>query len=745
MNFFQYIAPTLSMPLNQNFIDSSNLYKILKSKFIGKEAYHCAFDFCTNELEAFLKDKNKNVNSKYSIAGKLLTIKASQGLIYFDFDKAEAPQDALVDAKKLRKMFCFDEAYLCYSGNKGYHVAVPEEYFGTLEPSGKIHLIFREFSKRLKNELTTIDTGVYDQQRKFRALNSMHPKTKRFKKICDWNWSHQQCVKFCETIDENVTWFKTNHDVAESSIAIEIIDGLNQRIDSPKETSHDINLLPQIAKFRHKPCIKAMLDSDCEEGERNNTAYMLICEFRKVGMSESIALQKIIEWSNRQFSQKEKKLINKIVERVRQVYKNKKEWKDFSCKSYKDFCAKEQCSVWKTLSTYVKKQIEPNYIPVQSNKKREFIEWTDEFFKNNSVTAAYNGLVWLNGEFSDNIKIAEKMFIDNLRGYFNSEAHKRAQISAIKIIVDSYIEKKRKQRLDVIKNNIAFRHENKNVEYFLKAVTQKEPDITDCAILRHWMWLVKRKIFNLKVKDHIMLIFWGTTGSGKSEAVHKLLSPIRELTDEADVTLFGDERQYFRFVENFVINFDEFQHAKKLSMNGLKRIISSNWITYRLLGSNKKAQGPNNCSFIGSSNHSPMDILQDSTSARRYYGIETKEQCDWQTINEIDYLKMWQSIDENKESTYITDSKDIIKTRQEEIRYKDSVEEFVVLNDLIPHSKTFAKKLNAKELYAMYKDWMELQNLHRVMYSLTKFGREVRKYLEKKRRSDGFYYYVKYS
>jgi hypothetical protein len=64
-----------------------------------------------------------------------------------------------------------------YSGSKGFHLALPTSLWQP-KPAATFHKVARRFAERLA-ELAgvTIDTGVYDKVRLFRAPNSRHPKT----------------------------------------------------------------------------------------------------------------------------------------------------------------------------------------------------------------------------------------------------------------------------------------------------------------------------------------------------------------------------------------------------------------------------------------------------------------------------------------------------------------------------------------------------------------------------------------
>ena len=102
--------------------------------------------------------------------------------VWFDIDRDDIAT-ALGDTIKL--VVCIsqrwdthpDEMLLFFSGSKGFHVGIPSALWGP-EPDGAFHTTCRNLAECLATLAgVTIDTGVYDRVRLFRAPNSRHPKT----------------------------------------------------------------------------------------------------------------------------------------------------------------------------------------------------------------------------------------------------------------------------------------------------------------------------------------------------------------------------------------------------------------------------------------------------------------------------------------------------------------------------------------------------------------------------------------
>ncbi|MFM9966329.1 MAG: DNA primase, partial [Planctomycetaceae bacterium] len=103
--------------------------------------------------------------------------------VWFDIDREGDLETARRDAARLclrlieRYSLDDDGPLIFFSGSKGFHVGLPTDLW---QPSAS--LTFHRTARRLAEGLAaavqvTIDGGVYDKVRAFRAPNSRHPKT----------------------------------------------------------------------------------------------------------------------------------------------------------------------------------------------------------------------------------------------------------------------------------------------------------------------------------------------------------------------------------------------------------------------------------------------------------------------------------------------------------------------------------------------------------------------------------------
>jgi hypothetical protein len=103
--------------------------------------------------------------------------------VWFDLDAADDPQRALSETRSLAgaildryRQLDENDLLLFFSGSKGFHVGLPT--FWKPAPSLDFHHVARRFAEQIAALVrVTIDSGVYDKVRAFRAPNSRHPKT----------------------------------------------------------------------------------------------------------------------------------------------------------------------------------------------------------------------------------------------------------------------------------------------------------------------------------------------------------------------------------------------------------------------------------------------------------------------------------------------------------------------------------------------------------------------------------------
>ena len=109
--------------------------------------------------------------------------------IWFDIDNEsslnEAKNDTIQLCQTLFNRYALNENDVLsfFSGAKGFHIGLPTAVWTPL-PSLTFNRVTRRFAEQLAAQAgVTIDTGVYDKVRAFRAPNSRHPRTNLHKRF----------------------------------------------------------------------------------------------------------------------------------------------------------------------------------------------------------------------------------------------------------------------------------------------------------------------------------------------------------------------------------------------------------------------------------------------------------------------------------------------------------------------------------------------------------------------------------
>jgi hypothetical protein len=106
--------------------------------------------------------------------------------VKWDIDRDGKLDAALHDCRRLASFLADqysldpDELLIGFSGSKGFYIELPVGW--AIEPSPDANLTCRSFAERTAHHIgVTIDAGIYDRVRLFRAWNSRHAKTGRYK------------------------------------------------------------------------------------------------------------------------------------------------------------------------------------------------------------------------------------------------------------------------------------------------------------------------------------------------------------------------------------------------------------------------------------------------------------------------------------------------------------------------------------------------------------------------------------
>jgi len=758
MKWINFIAGKFARG-TEGHIFSDDLVRVASR--LENEAYHCVFDLVHSELK-HEKDTGQLTPSKiengvekglkkiYSYHAQnspgfeTLPLSFNQyegparpafGLVQFDFDHAEDPAKSHKDALGFIEWLGVPQYHLAYSGSKGFHVAVPFELFG-LDISPELPKLLHDLAAHLVDFFPTMDVKVYNANRKFRILNTRHAKTGRYKTLINKDMTLDEVIEYSSTRRDS--WYLELQVETPASSLVKAIEESRRQHEYNKAKAGSQTDQTRFEAYDGKICIQRLISDTCGEGGRNNTALIIAYDFFKTGKNKDYAVDVLSKWANSNGLPLQEAMA--IVDRAYsgQAYYN------HGCQdSLKASKCSAKCPLWKKLDP--DKRPVPVDAPkihyIESNKKTKIPagHFIEAFIIQNIIKVDLANNWMINGEQTNQAYLEDLIYCEALSRKRTVDACSKQTINAH---LNIWLESEKKMLIQDLRNHIKFGGEsNKELKRWLQAVRPGSDD-TDLAVMMHWIWQVKRKIFSLPVKNHLMPVFCGLTNTGKSVAIRKLISPLQIVSATSDLKRLADSREDFILIRSFIMFLDEMAKANLADVETIKTKITEDFIEYRKLGTNASVKGPQNCTFIGSSNYGVVDIIKDPTSARRFYELWINERCDWATINQIDYMAIWRGVDENYEPGYYEAASSEIRKRQEVIRDRDSVEEWLEDADLLPRKDGTDLKVQAWTLYDVYAQFMQRQKRDRFMVSINKFGRLMAAHCEKIRITKGVLYTI---
>lgn len=168
------------------------------------------------------------------------------------------------------------------------------------------------------------------------------------------------------------------------------------------------------------------------------------------------------------------------------------------------------------------------------------------------------------------------------------------------------------------------------------------------AVLKKFVYQVKRKLLELPIYDHLMPVVTGPQGVGKSTLIRDYFcSPVAPLMAGSDFTDISEAKN-FELWDNFVLFFDEMGKAAKTDIETIKKRITDPMVTSRILTTHQNGVQPNRATFIGCCNEQLSQVIMDKTGVRRFFPIHTshKMRKGWEVFAQLDWALLWQSVDE---------------------------------------------------------------------------------------------------
>lgn len=195
--------------------------------------------------------------------------------------------------------------------------------------------------------------------------------------------------------------------------------------------------------------------------------------------------------------------------------------------------------------------------------------------------------------------------------------------------------------------------------------------------MKHWLWIAKRRVFELRPKDHIMLSFYGKQGCGKSRLLQKFGYPLgkkgHSITDLSQTSANFDVQSLVR--QSYIIDIEELADPDSKGTGGIldqgrvakvKSLITMDEVVGRVFHGAGAQRVPVMATYGCTTNNHVYDVIRDR-DYRRFLEIvveRTEVTLDEEPmLDELDEKIVWlyRTIDERKEAGYLKIDKAIYK------------------------------------------------------------------------------------
>ncbi|MGV8123122.1 MAG: DnaB-like helicase C-terminal domain-containing protein [Candidatus Xenobiia bacterium LiM19] len=300
---FQFVDVATGGVQNRN-----QVYQVHKAVFTGQaECYRTYFRY----PEEFRKHVEKTKS-----------VKGYSGFAYSDWFPVDIDSSNLEEALKAARDFLMKIGLtfevelrslpIFFSGAKGFHVYLPSKMMG-ITPSKNIAQAYKKFAELLLTPWEIkYDPCIYDITRLFRITNTINAKTGLFKipltaeEIIDRDVAY--ITELAKTVRTGVTIEQAVQNQALTAI---YKDAAEQANGKPKINGEPVEL-SQVMPKNTKLCYLSILKG-VGQGQRDESAYRLACNFRKQGLTEDIVTGILRAWNQRNTPPMgERELISKV-------------------------------------------------------------------------------------------------------------------------------------------------------------------------------------------------------------------------------------------------------------------------------------------------------------------------------------------------------------------------------------------------------------------------------------------------
>lgn len=298
---YNYAAASLNTQLNEKVIVESAQLQSLIEAMPPMNMYHGYYDL----------EKRDNF---VAYEGLMMPVFDT---VHLDFDSEDgggaAWKDVYALGKKLREANINFQLY--FSGNKGFHLAIHASRFGITDPLPKpeMEAKIKSIALTLKPDYPTIDTGIWNANRKFRAYRSLHEKSGLYKITLlglglEISKLTIEEIRELAKVQQKLPYVHPTKGQPDPWL-VSLTANVEAKTYTPNNTA--TKELPQgtmeedstsrFSTFHGKKCIAAMWEKNLPQFNRHDIGLRLIHDLFSTGVSESDARKRMKAWAERTF------------------------------------------------------------------------------------------------------------------------------------------------------------------------------------------------------------------------------------------------------------------------------------------------------------------------------------------------------------------------------------------------------------------------------------------------------------
>ncbi len=234
-----------------------------------------------------------------------------------------------------------------FSGMKGFSVTIDYAVFNA-EASADLPLIWKSVTQELaaKLKLKTIDLRIYERRRLWRLPNSRHQKTGLYKHPMTLLQLEKVKVESIRVIADMPMepFAKSESEIVPKAekLFLEHKAKVEAWTSERKKTFDAPELKNQISD---PPCIKRLLETGAQKGERNNFTFQLALYYAKKGISQNENEERCIQFANKTEDPLTEREVHIIVASAVKGVAEERYNVGCSSEALADSCDKDSCSL----------------------------------------------------------------------------------------------------------------------------------------------------------------------------------------------------------------------------------------------------------------------------------------------------------------------------------------------------------------------------------------------------------------